>query len=116
MSMGPREHSPDHSIRADGPVATGGSSTINDRTGLYIAIIALALAGMGLGYEMSQNSSRADLRQLQEQVVDAKIAAAVAQAKAEANEAKVKARVAEDSVKSICAALKASQFKNVDCH
>ena len=44
-----RENSPDHSIRADGPVAKGGDATIHDRTGLYLSIIAFGLAAMAFG-------------------------------------------------------------------
>lgn len=44
-----RENSPDHSIRADGPVAQGGDATIHDRTGLYLAIIAILFAAMAFG-------------------------------------------------------------------
>lgn len=68
----------DSSVRDNkGTVATGGSATINDRTALYISILALALAGMAMGYEMSQSSSRTEMRQLQDQAIDARIAAAV---------------------------------------
>jgi hypothetical protein len=44
-----RDNSPDHSIRADGPVAKGGDATIHDRTGLYLSIIAFGLAAMAFG-------------------------------------------------------------------
>lgn len=82
---------------------------------------------MAVGYEMSQSSSRAeiralqdkdarDLREAQEQKIQAQIAAAVAKSEAEANEAKVTARVALDTVKSLCAGIKANGIKNVDCH
>jgi len=99
-----------------GTIAHGGEATIHDRTGLYIAIFALALSGMGLGYEISQNSSRGDLGRLQEQVIDAKIAAAVSKSEAEANEAKVNSRVAIKEVETLCASLKAAHVRNVDCH
>lgn len=45
-----RENSPDHSIRADGPVAQGGDATIHDRTGLYLAIIAALFAAIAFGF------------------------------------------------------------------
>jgi hypothetical protein len=66
-------------------VGQGGdaNATIHDRTGLYIAILALALAGMALGYEMSQNASRAEFRQLQDQAIDARIAVAVERSRGE---------------------------------
>lgn len=44
-----RENSPDHSIRADGSVALGGHATVHDRTGLYLAIIAILFAAMAFG-------------------------------------------------------------------
>jgi len=111
-----RENSPGAISDNSGTIAQGGTATLNDRLGVYIAIVALLVAGMGLGYEIAQSGSRTEMRQLQDQVIDSKIKAAIADASAQANEAKVKARVAEDDVKSICAALRASNFKNVDCH
>lgn len=65
------EHSPDKSARADnGSGASTSNAEIHDRTGLYISIIALALAGMAFGGAI-----------MLPQIMDAKIAAAVAMAK-----------------------------------
>lgn len=93
----------------------GGSSgarsnaEIHDRTGLYISIIALALAGMALGAEINRNSAQAENQRLQDQAIDAKIKAGmaetlasmqqqVADAKATANAGREHARVALDKV------------------
>lgn len=92
------------------------SAEIHDRTGLYIAIIALLVAGMGLGFEISRAMSTSELRELQSQSIDARIQAGVARAEAEANEAKVTARVAMKEVGTLCASLKASRVANADCH
>jgi len=78
--------------------------------------VALILAAMGLGYEMAQNGFRGDIREIQEQKLQAQIAAAVSKAEAEANEAKVNARVAVKEVETLCAELKADGIKNIDCH
>lgn len=45
-----RTGSPDHSIHGNqAPVLKGGDATVNDRTGLYIAIIAILFAAMAFG-------------------------------------------------------------------
>jgi hypothetical protein len=107
-----RENSPDHSIRADGPVGQGGdaSATIHDRTGLYIAIIALLVAGMGLGFEISRAMSTSELRELQNQSIDAKIAAGAAGAEATARAADTNARVAVDEIERMRTALAAKNI------
>lgn len=113
----PEHHGEDNRIHDNtGHVLKGGDATIHDRTGLYIAILALVLAGMGLGYEIAQSGMRAEIRQLQEQSIDARIRAGVAPAEAQANEAKVNARVALKEVETLCASLKASGIKSVECH
>lgn len=94
-----------------GTIAQGGNATLNDRLGVYIAIVALLVAGMGLGYEIAQSGSRAEIRQLQEQAIDASIKAGIAKAEAEANEAKVNARVALDKVEDMRAKLAEQHIK-----
>jgi hypothetical protein len=117
-----RENSPDHSIRADGPVAQGGDATIHDRTGLYIAILALALAGAALGYEMAQRDNRIEAREAQSQATEARIAAAVANARADmqqqiasaeatAREARTEALVTKDKLEELRDALNAKGMK-----
>src|SRR5678816_1218453 len=45
-----RHDSPDHSIHGNqAPVLKGGDATVNDRTGLYLAIIALVFSAMAFG-------------------------------------------------------------------
>lgn len=45
-----RHDSPDHSIHGNqAPVLKGGDATVNDRTGLYLAIIAILFAAMAFG-------------------------------------------------------------------
>jgi cobalamin biosynthesis protein CobD/CbiB len=72
-----RENSPDHSIRADGPVGQGGdaNATIHDRTGLYLAIIAMVLSALCLGLFLMQTF-------LMPQIIDAKVQAGIADARA----------------------------------
>jgi predicted DNA binding CopG/RHH family protein len=105
------ENSPDKSARADngGASATGGNAEVHDRTGLYISILALAMAGVALGLWLNQSA-----------VIDAKVEAAVAKAKSEiqeqvsdakatananANEARINSRVALDKVEDVRAKL-----------
>jgi hypothetical protein len=83
-----RENSPDHSIHADGSVAT---ATIHDRTSLYLAIIAMVLSALCLGLFLMQTF-------LMPQIIDAKVAAGMAQAQATAVTANQHARVALDKV------------------
>ncbi len=53
------QDSKDESISGNsGPVATGGSAEIHDRTGLYISIIALLVAGIALGMIISSSSQQ----------------------------------------------------------
>lgn len=106
----------DRSIRAQGSVATGGNAEVHDRTGLYIAILALLIAGMALGFEISKMIGAAEVRELQKEAMEAKISEAVKTGEAEASEAKVNARVALKEVETLCASLKAANVKNVDCH
>ncbi len=113
-----RENSPGAISDNAGTIAQGGTATVHDRLGVYIAIIALLVAGMGLGYEISQSSSRAETRQLQDQLLDAKIRAgmsevrastqqAIAQAQATAQAGKEHARIALDEVQRSNAQLEA---------
>lgn len=45
-----RTGSPDHSIHGNqAPVLKGGDATVNDRTGLYISVIALVFSAMAFG-------------------------------------------------------------------
>jgi hypothetical protein len=67
-----RENSPDHSIRADGPVAQGGDATIHDRTGLYLAIIAFGISCMAIGAALilpQLYTARADAQAIQIQML-----------------------------------------------
>lgn len=88
------QDSSDESIRNSGTIAQGGSATLNDRSGLYVAILALALAGIALGLWLNQS-----------QIIDAKVQAAVAQANATASTAETHARVALDKVEDFRAKL-----------
>lgn len=48
--MNRRHDSPDHSIHGNqAPVLKGGDATVNDRTGLYIAIISIVFSAMAFG-------------------------------------------------------------------
>lgn len=98
-----RQHdSPDRSIKDNsGPVATGGNAEVHDRTGLYLSIIALVFAGMGLGFEISRAMSAADLQHQQDQLIEARIQAGAAAAVATAHAADTNARVALDKVQNI---------------
>lgn len=97
----------DNSIRGNSaPVA---NATINDRTSLYLAIIAMVLAALCLGLFLMQTF-------LMPQIIDAKVAAGVAKAAAEADAARVNSRLALKEVETLCASLKAAAVKNVDCH
>lgn len=58
-------------------------ANIHDRTGLYIAILAMALGGMALGFEISRAMASAEMRVLQEQAIDAKIQAGIERARAD---------------------------------
>ena len=113
-----RENSPDYSIRADGPVAKGGDATIHDRTGLYIAILALLVAGMALGFEISRamkstedRVNAAEVRRLQEANIAAQIQAGAAQAEATAREARTEALVTKDKLEELRDALNAKGMK-----
>lgn len=102
-------------------MATGGNATLNDRTGLYISILALALAGYSLGRQVNLSD-----------VMDAKIQSAVATAvasakidmqqqasdsKAAANEARINSRVALDKVEDVRAKLAEKGIRiNLDGH
>ena len=111
------QDSKDGSIKDNsGSIAQGGNAEVHDRTGLYISIIALLVAGMALGYEIAQSSARVEIRELQEQALDAKIKASIAPASAEANEAKVNGRVTAKEVDGMCAQLKATVLKTLECH
>lgn len=97
----------DNSIRGNSaPVA---SATINDRTSLYLAIIAMVLAALCLGLFLMQTF-------LMPQIIDAKVAAGVAQAESQANEARVNARVVLKELTTLCASLKTAKIPNVECH
>lgn len=70
-----------------GTIAKGGEATINDRTGLYIAIISLVFASLCLGLFLMQTI-------LMPQIIDSKIAAGMAKAEEIAHAADTNARVA----------------------
>jgi hypothetical protein len=85
------------------------NAEIHDRTGLYIAILALLVAGMALGFEISRAMSTSEFRRLEERNVESSIQAAVsdaraslqqqvAQTKTDADAARINARVAVDEV------------------
>ncbi len=89
------ENSPDHSNRAaQGGVSNRADATIHDRTGLYISIISLALAGTAMGSWLNLS-----------QLIDAKVKAAVAQSEATAHAADVNSRIALDKVEDFRAKL-----------
>lgn len=63
VSMGPRENSPDLSGNT-GAIAQGGSATLHDRLGVYIAILALIIATLALGMVImlpAQQAARVDM-------------------------------------------------------
>jgi hypothetical protein len=107
------QDSTDGSISSNsGTIAQGGKAEVHDRTGLYIAILALLAAGMGLGFEISralstsearafQAQADADRQRLLDQAIDARIQAGAAAAIAKANAAEVNARVALDKVQNV---------------
>jgi hypothetical protein len=98
----------DNSIRGNSaPVATGGAATVNDRLGVYIAVVAVILSGIAVGYEMAQSSSRAEMRELQNQAIEARIQAGAAQAEATAREARTTAKTTEDKLYELRDALNA---------
>jgi len=84
-----RQHdSPDKSIKeVSGTVAQGGNAEVHDRTGLYIAILALVISALCLGLFLMQTF-------LMPQVIDAKVQAGIAKAEESANTAKTNARLA----------------------
>jgi hypothetical protein len=98
-----RQHdSPDRSIKENsGPVATGGNAEVHDRTGLYISIIALLVGGLALGFEMNRSATNSEIQRLQDQAIDAKIAAAIAKSEQTSHAADTNARVALDKVQNI---------------
>jgi hypothetical protein len=94
------------------------NANVYDRTGLYIAILALAIAGMALGVEISRSMTASELRNLQEQAIDAKIQAGieraradmqqhVEQAKSDADAGRTDGRLALDRVEKAVAKLEA---------
>jgi predicted metalloprotease len=85
-----------------GAIAKGGDATIHDRTGLYLAIIAMVLSALCLGLFLMQTF-------LMPQIIDAKVQAGmaevraqiqeqVAQTKTDADAARVNARVSVDEI------------------
>lgn len=113
-----RENSPGAISDNQGTIAQGGTATVHDRLGVYMALVAVVIAAIALGYEISQSSSRAETRELQAQVIDAKIRAgmadvrastqqAIAQAQATAQAGKEHARIALDEVQRSNAQLEA---------
>ena len=103
-----RQHdSPDGSIKENsGPVARA-DATVHDRTGLYISIIALLVAGIALGVEISRAMFAGESRALQQQLIATQIQAGAAQAQATAMEARTTAKVTEDKLIELRDALNA---------
>ena len=104
-----------------GAIAHGGNAEIHDRVSLYVAILALLAAGLGLGFEISramsdakiqrmQDQNSATNQRLQDQAIDAKIQAGVARAEATAHAADVNARVAVDEIERMRTALAAQKI------
>lgn len=58
------------------------NASIQDRAGLYIAIVALVMAALSIGLFLEQRSSLERERRLQEQLVSEKIARGIAEARA----------------------------------
>lgn len=92
-----------------GPVA---SARIDDRTSLYLAIIALFVAVLALGMVIERGNASAELRASQDQAINARIEAGVAEARAQiqaqvaqtktdSDAARINARVAVDEVERI---------------
>jgi hypothetical protein len=102
-----RENSPGAISDNSGTIAQGGTATLHDRLGVYMALLAVVIAAIALGYEISQSSSRVETRELQAQVMDAKIQAGAARAETVANEARVNARIAVDEMERMRTALAA---------
>lgn len=73
------------------------NASIHDRTGLYIAILALAVAGMALGFEISRAMSSAEMRALQGQAIDAKIQAGIERARADMQQQVEQAKAMADA-------------------
>jgi hypothetical protein len=81
--------------------AHGGEVHISDRTSLYVAILAFGLAAMSLGGEVVRIVYDSVVRSRDDQLIDAKLVAAVAKSEAESNAAKVNARVAIDKLEEV---------------
>jgi hypothetical protein len=97
------EQSQDKSVRVGdggGAAAGGGNAEIHDRTGLYISILALAMAGIALGLWLNQA-----------QIIEAKVQAGVAKAEATSHAADTNARVAMDNVQQLQVQLAAKGIK-----
>lgn len=75
------QDSNDKSISSNsGPVATGGDATIHDRTGLYLAVIAVILSALSLGMTIvNPKISDAKVENLRDRVVTAEREARVMQ-------------------------------------
>jgi hypothetical protein len=100
------EGSHDESIKDNSaPVLRGGDNTINDRIGLFLAICAFGFALFAVGMEVNRTLAAGDMQRLQEQVIDAKIKAGVADAEAISRTAETHARVALDKVEDFRAKL-----------
>lgn len=85
------EGSQDKSIRAEGGGSSSGShAEIHDRTGLYVSILSLSLAGVSLGLWLNLSA-----------IIDAKVQAATAKSEATAHAADTNARVAIDNVQQL---------------
>lgn len=97
----PEHHGADRSVAGNSaPVAQGGDATIHDRTGLYLAVLALIISALCLGLFLMQTF-------LMPQIIDAKIQAGGAKTEALANEARINARVAVDEIERMRTALAA---------
>lgn len=81
------------------------NAEIHDRTGLYISIIALGLAGVSLGMQLRNDA-----------VIDAKVAAAVAPANERVRTASTDAKLAEDRANKMAAMLEAKGLIKLENH
>jgi hypothetical protein len=80
-------------------------ASVQDRAGLYIAIVALILATLSLGMQLTQSA-----------LIDAKIAAAIAPANETANAARTYARLANEKSDRVLAQLEARGLVKQENH
>ena len=80
-------------------------ASVQDRAGLYIAIVSLIVACLSLGMQLTQS-----------QLIDAKVEAAIAPARAEMHQANTNALLAKDRTDKVAAALEARGLIKLENH